>query len=118
MRVRACSSLPGRQAEREAGLGNLTRRDIATRVAREAHITEAQARLAVETMIEALVASLAKGERIELRGFGTFRVAPRKGGLGRNIKTGEVMRLRPGRRVRFHPGKHLDDIGGGTSPAR
>lgn len=65
--------------------------------------------LAVKLMLEYLSQSLAAGERIEIRGFGSFSVHYRKPRLGRNPKTGEPVQL-PGKHVpHFKPGKELRD---------
>ena len=54
--------------------------------------------------------ALAKGDRIELRGFGVFNVRPRKTGIGRNPRTGAEVSIPPGKAVRFKPGKELQAI--------
>ena len=54
--------------------------------------------------------SMGRGERIELRGFGVFNVRPRKTGVGRNPRTGEVALIPPGKAVRFKPGKDLQSL--------
>ena len=54
--------------------------------------------------------ALERGERIELRGFGVFNVKPRKTGIGRNPRTGAEVTIRPGRAVRFKPGKELQSL--------
>src|SRR5262245_62215765 len=73
-------------------------------------ITKTQAELAVETVFESMKQALAKGERIELRGFGVFNVRPRKTGIGRNPRTGAEVNIPPGKAVRFKPGKELQSI--------
>ncbi len=54
--------------------------------------------------------SLIKGDKIELRGFGIFEVKPRKTGVGRNPKTGDTVIIKPGKKVKFRPGKNLSNI--------
>ena len=51
--------------------------------------------------------AMARGERIELRGFGVFTVVPHKSGMGRNPRTGEQIPIPVGKTVRFRPGKEL-----------
>ena len=85
--------------------------DLVNRVSQAAAITKQQSERAVETMLDALSRSLQRGERIELRGFGVFSVRPRKRGIGRNPRTGQEVRIPPGRTIRFKPGKDLQDIG-------
>ena len=58
----------------------------------------------------AMKQALAKGDRIELRGFGVFNVRPRKTGIGRNPRTGAEVNIPPGKAVRFKPGKELQSI--------
>ena len=71
-------------------------------------LTSRDVDLAVHTMIEIMSESLADGERIEIRGFGTFTNHYRKPRSVRNPKTGEVGILKPGKYVpHFKPGKDL-----------
>jgi DNA-binding protein HU-beta len=82
--------------------------DLVDRVMREAGVSRATAVLAVEAVINALLQSLVRGDRIELRGFGVFEVKNRKRGIGRNPKRPkEEFPIPPGRTIRFKPGKEL-----------
>ena len=54
--------------------------------------------------------ALLDGHRIEIRGFGVFEPRPRKKGMGRNIKTGDAVKIPNGKSIRFKPGKDLRDI--------
>ena len=62
--------------------------DIINEVVNKTGITKTKAELAVETVFDSMKKALAKGDRIELRGFGVFNVRPRKTGIGRNPRTG------------------------------
>ena len=73
-------------------------------------VTKTKAEMAVETVFESMKKSLARGDRIELRGFGVFTVRPRKTGIGRNPRTGAEVNIPPGKAVRFKPGKELQSI--------
>lgn len=84
--------------------------DIINEVVNKTGITKTKAELAVETVFESMKRSLAKGDRIELRGFGVFNVRPRKTGIGRNPRTGAEVSIPPGKAVRFKPGKELQSI--------
>ena len=86
--------------------------DLVDIIAREVGITKVKAELAVDSIIHALKESLARGDRIELRGFGVFEVKPRKRGVGRNPRTGEVAEIPPGKTTRFRPGKALSNLSG------
>ena len=84
--------------------------DIVNQVINRTGVSKAKAETAVETIFEAMKQALARGERIELRGFGVFTVRPRKTGIGRNPRTGEEVAIPPGKAVRFKPGKELQDL--------
>ena len=86
--------------------------DIVNEVSRIADITKVKAEVAVDAVFEAMRISMQRGERIELRGFGVFQVKPRKRVIGRNPRTGKVVRFPPVRTIRFKPGKDLQNIGG------
>src|ERR1035437_119405 len=89
----------------------MIRTDLVNRVVREAGVSRATAVLAVEAVINALLQSLVRGDRIELRGFGVFEVKNRKRGIGRNPKRPkEEVVIPPGLTIRFKPGKELRDM--------
>jgi len=84
--------------------------DIVNEVVNRTGITKTKAEIAVETVFDAMKRALENGDRIELRGFGVFNVKPRKTGVGRNPRTGEVVSIPPGKAVRFKPGKELQSL--------
>ncbi len=84
--------------------------DIVERIAAATGIPKIQAERAVERILQAVKESLARGERIEFRGFGVFDVRPRKSGIGRNPRTGEEVAIPSGKTTRFKPGKHLSNL--------
>ena len=88
----------------------MIKNDIINEVGEAAGVSRQKATQAVETIIEVMRQALARGERIELRGFGVFQVKPRKRGIGRNPRTGKEVRIPPGRTIRFKPGKDLQNI--------
>ena len=93
----------------------MIKNDIINGVAEAASVPRLKATQAVETVIEVMRQSLARGDRIELRGFGVFLVKPRKKGIGRNPKRPtEEVQIPPGFTIRFKPGKELRDM---TGPA-
>ena len=63
--------------------------------------------LAVKTMLEHMAQTLASGERIEIRGFGSFSLHYRQPRIGRNPKTGEAVALSGKYVPHFKPGKDL-----------
>lgn len=84
--------------------------DLVNDVVNRTGITKTKAEIAVETVFGSMKGALAKGERIELRGFGVFNVKPRKTGIGRNPRTGAEVSIQPGKAVRFKPGKELQSL--------
>jgi integration host factor subunit beta len=68
----------------------LTRSDLIAELAASApHLTEAHVELIVATIFDQITEALARGQRVELRGFGAFTVKQRKARTGRNPRTGE-----------------------------
>ena len=65
--------------------------------------------LAVKTMLDHMTESLANGERIEIRGFGSFSLHYRAPRIGRNPKTGESVSLDAKYVPHFKPGKEMRD---------
>jgi len=84
--------------------------DIVNRVSEQAAISRVKAATAVDAIIASMRDALARGERIELRGFGVFQVKKRKRGIGRNPKTCVEVSIPPGYTIRFKPGKDLRDL--------
>ena len=84
--------------------------DLINEVVTNTGVTKTKAEMAVETVFESMKSALAKGDRIELRGFGVFTVRPRKTGIGRNPRTGAEVSIPPGKAVRFKPGKELQTL--------
>ena len=75
--------------------------------ARQLHLKSDDVDMAVKTVLEQMSAALSSGERIEIRGFGSFSLHYRPPRIGRNPKTGESVAL-PGKHVpHFKPGKEL-----------
>ena len=74
---------------------------------RQAHLKSEDVDLSVKALLEMMGGALSAGERIEIRGFGSFSLHYRPPRLGRNPKTGESVAL-PGKHVpHFKPGKEL-----------
>ena len=77
--------------------------------AKQKHLPAKDVELALKQMLEIMSDALAAGERIEIRGFGSFSLHFRPPRLGRNPKTGDSVAL-PGKYVpHFKPGKELRD---------
>jgi len=78
------------------------------KIANDAGITKSAAATAVESMIDGVTRSLKKNQRVTLVGFGTFGVSKRKARTGRNPQTGETIKIKAKKAVRFKPGKQLE----------
>ena len=81
--------------------------DIVNHVADKSGVGFVKAEQVVDSLFNAMKEALAKGKRIELRGFGVFVVKPRKRGVGRNPRTGMEVPIPAGKTIRFKPGKEL-----------
>jgi len=86
----------------------MTKSELIELIARKQdQFSQKDVELAINHIIEVMIDSLAAGERIEIRGFGSFSIHHRQPRIGRNPKTGEKVSL-PARRVpHFKPGKLL-----------
>ncbi|MBP7366817.1 MAG: integration host factor subunit beta [Pseudoxanthomonas sp.] len=83
---------------------------------RQSHLKAEDVDLAVKALLEMMGGALASGERIEIRGFGSFSLHYRPPRLGRNPKTGDSVAL-PGKHVpHFKPGKELREKVSGVLP--
>ena len=84
---------------------------------RQTHLAFHDVELAVKELLEQISDALARGERIEIRGFGSFALHFRPPRLGRNPKTGDSVAL-PGKFVpHFKPGKELRERVNARRPA-
>jgi integration host factor subunit beta len=88
----------------------MTKAELVEDVARAAQLTKKDAERLVEIVFESIIETLNQGEKIELRGFGSFRVRERGARRGRNPKTGDPVSI-PAKRVPyFKPGKELKEL--------
>ena len=88
----------------------MTKAELIERVAVATDVTKKQAETIVDTIFEAIIRSLKQGQKIELRGFGSFRLRERGARIGRNPKTGVKVSV-PGLKIPyFKPGKELKEL--------
>src|SRR5712671_3713978 len=95
----------------------MTKADLVEEVAKVTELTRKDSEVIVDTMFESVIKALKTGDKLEVRGFGSFRVRQRNARVGRNPKTGEKVEV-PAKRVPyFKPSKELKDLinGDGTS---
>ena len=100
-------SYPERTPERRS---SMTKADLIDEVSRLAELTRKDSEVIVETIFDSVVRSLRAGDKIEIRGFGSFRTRQRKPRMGRNPKTGEKVEV-PAKKIPFFkPSKELKDL--------
>ena len=88
----------------------MTKAELVEEVARAAELTKKDSEVIVEEVFKNIIQALNRGEKIELRGFGSFRVRQRDARRGRNPKTGDPVDI-PAKRVPyFKPGKELKEL--------
>lgn len=88
----------------------MTKADLVEKVANEADMTKKDAEQLVEIIFDSITETLNRGEKIELRGFGSFRVRERNSRKGRNPKTGSSVDIPAKRVAYFKPGKELKEL--------
>lgn len=88
----------------------MIKNDIVKRVYENVGVSKPEAQQAVDLIIHSVKNSIVNEERVEFRGFGIFEIRPKKLGVGRNPKTGDVIKIKEGKAIRFKPGKQLRNI--------
>ena len=82
--------------------------ELVNAMAEKAGMTKVQAKKALDAMLGATVETLKKGEKVVLLGFGTFSVVERPARKGRNPRTGEVIKIKASKSVKFKAGAGMD----------
>lgn len=88
----------------------MTKAELVEEVSRVSDLTKKRSEVIVDTVFESIIDALKRGEKIELRGFGSFRLRKREPRKGRNPKTGDKVDVPPKRVPYFKPGKDLKDL--------
>lgn len=81
--------------------------DLVARIAKETKMSKNQSELAFNSLIGAITASLKKGQKVTIVGFGTFSVAKRKARAGRNPQTGALIKIAARKVPKFAAGSEL-----------
>jgi integration host factor subunit beta len=88
----------------------MTKADLVEKVTAMGDLTRRDGEVIVETIFDAVIGALKGGDKIEIRGFGSFRTRQRNSRIGRNPKTGERVEV-PAKKVPyFKPSKELRDL--------
>ena len=90
--------------------GSMTKAELVEEVSRVSDLTKKHSELIVETVFRSIIEALQRGEKIELRGFGSFRLRQREPRKGRNPKTGDKVDVPPKKVPYFKPGKELKEL--------
>ena len=88
----------------------MTKADLVEEIAETAELSKKHAKVIVDTFIECIVDALQREEKIELRGFGSFRIRHREARSGRNPKSGEKVKVPAKLIPYFKPGKVLKEM--------
>jgi len=88
----------------------VTKAELVEEVSRVSDLTKKHSEVIVDTVFKTIVEALHRGEKIELRGFGSFRLRRRQPRKGRNPKTGDKVDVPPKKVPYFKPGKELKDL--------
>lgn len=88
----------------------MTKAELVERVANQINLTKKQTEVVVNTVFSSITDSLAEGKKVELRGFGSFRIRERNARVGRNPKSGQKVDV-PSKKVPFFKaGKELRQL--------
>jgi len=85
----------------------MTKKDIIMRIADETGFKQIDVKEVVQKTFDIIVESLSKGDKVELRNFGIFKVKTRKGRMGRNPRTGESVSIPDKKIVSFKAGMKM-----------
>ncbi|HWF46612.1 MAG TPA: HU family DNA-binding protein [Bryobacteraceae bacterium] len=88
----------------------MTKAELIDEVSKVVEMTRKDSEIIVETIFDSIVSSLHKGDKIEIRGFGSFRTRQRQPRVGRNPKTGSRVEVPSKRIPYFKPSKELRDL--------
>ena len=93
----------------------MTKAELIEQVSKVVEMTRKDSETIVETIFDSIVNSLHKGDKIEIRGFGSFRTRQRQPRVGRNPKTGSRVEVPSKRIPYFKPSKELRDLVNGRT---
>ncbi len=85
----------------------MTKKDIILKVSDETNLKQIDVKKVVQRILDCIVEALVRGEKIELRNFGVFKIKQRKSRTGRNPRTGQVVPVPPRKVVIFKPGLEM-----------
>src|ERR1700736_5301702 len=89
---------------------NMTKVELIEEISRVVEMTHKDSEVIVDAILDSVVRALRGGDRIEIRGFGSFRTRQRQPRVGRNPKTGARVEVPAKRVASFKPSKELKDL--------
>ncbi len=88
----------------------MIKNDIALSIEEKSDFNRAKSLLIVDSILNSLKEALTNNEKIEIRGFASFKVVSKKTGYGRDIRRNKQIEIRKGKRIKFRPGQELKNI--------
>ena len=88
----------------------MIKNDIALAIEEGSEFTKAKSLLIVEIILISLKEALTSNEKIEIRGFASLKVVPKKTGYGRDIRRKKQIKIKKGKRIKFRRGQELKNI--------
>lgn len=85
----------------------MTKSKLIAVITEEARLNRKVSEVIIDTIFDSMTGALCRGEKVELRGFGSFKVKERQARVGRNPKTGEKVNIAQKRALLFKPAKEL-----------
>ena len=88
----------------------MTKSELIQKLAQECNLSQDDAKMCVDIFVDKMREALLNGDRIEIRGFGSFKMKDYGAYTGRNPKTGEKVDVKPKKMPFFRAGKELKDF--------
>jgi nucleoid DNA-binding protein len=88
----------------------MIKNDVALAIEKKTEFNRAKSLLIVEAVLGSLKTALTKKEKVEIRGFGSFKVVAKKTGFGRDIRRQKQIKIEKGKRIKFRPGQELKNL--------
>ncbi len=88
----------------------MIKNDIALLIEEKSELNRVKSLLMVDTILASLKDALANEEKIEIRGFASFKIVSKKTGFGRDIRRKKQIKIKRGKRIKFRPGQDLKNI--------
>ena len=87
----------------------MNKTELIDAIATDCDLSKAAAQRALESFLGHVISTVAKGNTVQLVGFGTFAVTKRAARVGRNPRTGDAIKIKAAKVPKFRPGKALKD---------